>query len=89
MNYVDYCIWLGAVSAIILFAGCSWKVMKQSDGIYKGLDNIWRKAKNTSDKNQLKFLMRELELFYKKNCWHRHHGNYARQVKSYIEGKLA
>jgi hypothetical protein len=89
MNYVDYCIWLGAVSAIILFACYSWKVMQQSDSIYKGLDAIWDRAKKTNDRNMLRFYMRELELFHKKNCWHRHHGNYARQVKAYIEGKLA
>lgn len=65
-----------------------WRLCVNSRKVYVSLDNIWDRARKTNDKETLHSLYRELTEFYKKHCFCRHYGDYARQVAAY-NGKLS
>lgn len=72
-----------------LAAFSGWRLMVNSQMVYKNLDGIWDRAKATKDKVQLHLLYEELRQFHKSHCFIRQYGDYSRQVAAYIRGKLA
>lgn len=93
MNSVE--IWpsiLGGISfvslLILLAIRGLQKSVKDSDEIYKGLDQIEEKAKAATSCHRLQEIYEELKSFSKQRCWHRHHGSRVREVAAYIQGKF-
>lgn len=67
----------------------AWRLYVNSCRVYAGLDDIWDRARKAQTRGELQRLHDELGVFYHKYCHVRQYGDYARRVKSYIEGKSA
>ena len=78
---------------VVLFVGLLiWAIIgldKSSRHVYTNLDAIWDKAKAAKTRDELRLIRTELCQFHNKYCVIRHYGDYARQVLSFIDGKLS
>jgi len=73
------------LAGIATFSG--WQIYRHSDFVYKRLDDIWDRARKAHTRGELQQLHDELSEFYHQHCHLRQYGDYARQVKNFIEGK--
>lgn len=88
MNY-DWKIisFMSCWAALSIFS--FWRIMVNTGKVYKGLDDIWMRAKqNDLTNGQLLSLRVELVQFHKDYCHVRHYGDYARKVLAYIDGRI-
>jgi hypothetical protein len=77
------------IIVMVLFVLCAIKMSNDTGKLYAGLDEIWDRAKRATTREELKAIYDELRDYSKKHCWHRYHGDYARKIQAYIEGRLA
>jgi hypothetical protein len=77
---------LVAVVVIALFG--FWRMIVGSDNIHAQLRVFKREAEEAKNTNELVEIYGRLREFHSEKCWHRHHGNHANEVASYIAGRL-
>ena len=77
------------VGVIILLWLLFTRMERDTRKIYGEMSRILQAAKDTSNPVDLLALRKQLIDWHKAECWHRCHGDYARQVLNYIDGKLA
>jgi len=79
------------VAVIIIFVIITsffYKIYTEAEKIHSTLDAFKTMATVTNNKKELRDIEIRLRLYVKKECWHTHHMSHAREVLSYIQGKL-
>lgn len=73
----------------VSLAGFSmWRLGQYSEAVYKGLDDIWTRARAAETMALLVLLRAELVDYHHHRCHVRHYGDYARRVLAYIDGRI-
>lgn len=76
-------------SLILLAAKIAWSGYIASIKIYDTLENFRLKAESSSNRLELVQLRSDLYFYCRVNAWYRGHQDEARNIKSYIDGKLS
>jgi uncharacterized membrane protein len=61
---------------------------KEAKSVHDTLDEFMRSAINAKSKIELGALLKELEVFHQRECWHRQFGSRSNHIAAYIRGKI-
>lgn len=75
---------------IILLIGSFgfWFMAKDSNRIHSDLREFKKKAEDATTEKELRTIKTDLVNYNNRHCWHRHHGTHAKEVYSFISGKM-
>lgn len=81
-------VWFVSSAAVAVVVFAFWGLSGEARRIHGELDRMHNLAKGAVTRSALLALRSDLVAYAKKECWHRHLGSHAREVCSYIDGRL-
>jgi len=63
-------------------------IWREAGIIHSALDAFKTRATIAKDNNELRSIEASLRAYVAKKCWHKHHMSHAREVLSYIHGRM-
>lgn len=73
---------VGAVGTLCFYA------MREQTALNDGFQSLDARAHSAKTRIELEGVKTDLYTFYRKQCWHRAHGERAKAIMSYINGRL-
>lgn len=87
VNSIDMLIFIAVV--FVICGSCLWYLGHNSAKIYRRMDEIKLQACHARTIEELEDAQVALQVYCARNCWHRSHSSYAREVLAYIRGRQA